>query len=116
METKLELTTELQNNQKSLYSGGHGKALAAYVASLDSSNFSYLLKWIPEQAEDIYLLMTASNEIVEIEVQRDNGKITSIINFDVDAFSSARTLDSKTRMKIDIVRNELNKPHTDRKQ
>ena len=46
---------------------GLGFALRSYVPTLECA---FLLEWVPEQAEDIYWVLTGFNEIVKVEVPR----------------------------------------------
>lgn len=70
-----QMREELLRSNRSLQDGSTGGAL---VGVLQAANFdvtgAYVLNWIPEQAEDIYVVLAESGEILIAEIPRGAGQ------------------------------------------
>lgn len=73
--TEQQMREELVRSNLSLQDGSYVRL----VEVLESANVNvagaYVLKWIPEQAEDIYAVLVSAGEVVTVEVPRGEGQV-----------------------------------------
>jgi hypothetical protein len=71
--TEQDFRERLVRSNRSLRERGDPLAAALETAGVDVSN-AYVIFWIPEQAEDIYEVLTSADEIVTVELPRGSGE------------------------------------------
>ncbi|MHA6820565.1 hypothetical protein [Ralstonia pseudosolanacearum] len=80
---------------------GLGIALRGFSPSL---RHAFILRWIPEQAEDIYWVLVSPAELVKIEIPRvrNDNEISSSLEL-IDLINFKKNLPSQeVRMRLDI--------------
>lgn len=72
--TEQQMREELLRSNRSLQDGSAGDALVSLLkaANCDVTGV-YVLNWIPEQAEDIYAVLVAPDEVLIAEIPRGAG-------------------------------------------
>jgi hypothetical protein len=70
-----QMREELIRSNLSLQNGSHGRLAEALESANVNIARAYVLNWIPEQAEDIYVVLVPEGEILTVEVPRDEGQV-----------------------------------------
>lgn len=73
--TEQQIREELLRSNRALQDGTSGKLANALASANVRVVDTYVLDWIPEQAEDIYVALASANEVVIVEVPRDEGQV-----------------------------------------
>jgi hypothetical protein len=96
-ETLVASNAELRDGQTPL-------ALALQSHGVDL-NTAYVLEWIPEQAEDLFVVLVGRERVVRLEVARSDG---SIVAFDESALAAyvptGRPAGLRLAVALDLVR------------
>ena len=75
--------------------------LQGFLPSLEKA---FILRWVPERAEDIYWVLTSLTEIVKVEIPRSrppNDERASLQTIDVATFRQ-KPLSRETRERLEI--------------
>jgi hypothetical protein len=64
------LRQELERSRSSLFGGENPRLLAALRAAVPGLERAYVVDWIPEQGEDLYTVVVATDVLVEVELDR----------------------------------------------
>lgn len=102
--TEQQMREELIRSNLSLQDGSRSRLADALRDAGVSVAGAYVLNWIPEQAEDIYVVLVSAIDVVVVEVPRGEGELL------VERQELAKFEDkcSKTlRLKIAVARNML---------
>ncbi|WCM94422.1 hypothetical protein M5C99_06805 [Acidovorax sp. NCPPB 2350] len=70
-----EMREELVNSNLALQDGSYGRLVSALKSENIFASMAYVINWIPEQGEDIYVVMASINEVVIVEVPRGEGDV-----------------------------------------
>jgi hypothetical protein len=111
--TEQEIREQLLTSNKSLLHEEEGKRLLNVLnQSFPMMTTAYILHWIPEQGEDFYKILINDSLIVDIEVNKIDQSIASIIK--VEQISNYRLGLSKINqiklaVAMDLAKNDLNK-------
>lgn len=69
-----EMREELLRSNIALCDGSYGPLIAALESANVNIAGAFVVKWIHEQAEDIYAVLTSSREVLIVEVPRGEGR------------------------------------------
>ena len=73
--TEQEMREELVRSNLTLQDGSYGRLVEALESADVNVARAYVLNWIPEQAEDIYVVLASAGEVVKVEVPRGEGQV-----------------------------------------
>jgi hypothetical protein len=73
--TEQQMREELVRSNRAMQDGSYRRLVDALKSENVNVAGAYVLNWIPEQAEDIYAVLTATGEVVTVEVPRGEGKL-----------------------------------------
>lgn len=94
-----ELREELISSNRYLREGSNEKLNDAIHRSKIDAASSYILKWIPDQAEDIYTIICLPDEIYIFEIPRDDKEV-SINRYHLNEYE--RNCQKNQKLKIAI--------------
>lgn len=72
--TEQQMREEVRSNLL-LQDGGYGLLAGALESANVEVARACVLNWIPEQAEDIYVVLVAAGEVMTVEVPRAEGQV-----------------------------------------
>lgn len=100
---KHEMEQKLINEQHLLYTGKISEILTQILCEKFSGiKNAFLLRIIPEQAEDIYYLLLNSSTIAIIEISRINSDINNVIIDKISVDEYTKYLSSSLRKTLNI--------------
>lgn len=72
-----ELRDELLRSNVALRDGSYGRLAVALQSNDVNPACAYVVKWIHEQAEDIYAVLAPADVLLIVEVPRDEGPVSA---------------------------------------
>jgi hypothetical protein len=108
-----EVERELIESQRDLCEGRNGITLLNTLKSkFPQAQGFFLLKWIPEQGEDIFWVLTSPNTVAVVEVLRNAPPPSDLVSYSqisVQQYIKTRLLPS-SRRRLDIAIRLLSMP------
>ena len=99
-----EMREELLRANLALGSGSYGRLIAALESENVNVSGAFVVKWIHEQAEDIYAVLVSSREVLIVEVPRGDGQVL-VEREDLEAYK--RKCSKIQRLKIAVAEDLL---------
>lgn len=101
-----QIREELVRSNLALQDGSYSRlATALELADVNIAG-AYILNWIPEQAEDIYIVLVSACDVLSVEVPRGEGRIL----LDREELAEYESKCSKIqRLKVAVARHLLGK-------
>jgi hypothetical protein len=99
-----EMRDELLRSNLALCDGSYGPLVAALEAANVNIAGAFVVKWIHEQAEDIYVVLVSSREVLVVEVPRGEGQVV-VERVDLAAYK--RKCSKIQRLKIAVAEDLL---------
>jgi hypothetical protein len=97
---------QLVASNLSLRTGDSALARALQAHGVDLAT-AYILEWIPEQAEDLFVVLTGDRRVVRLEVIRDGGAVVAFDDSPVRAYKPRKRLD---RLRVAVALDLLTAP------
>jgi hypothetical protein len=102
--TEQALVTELESGRARLLAGEtSGVLLQAIRRRLQTITTSiYVLRWIPEQGEDLFDVLVDGTSVAHVEVPRGEERESVFEVLDVEAYRSRTPLTKNERRKLEV--------------
>ena len=108
--TEHDLRVELKRSQLALLNApDKARLLEVVLKSAPDSVSPFILNWIPEQGEDVYVILADQNCVLTIELDRVNVEEEAVVSkTDVRTYESG--LGKHARLKLAIAKSLTSKP------
>jgi hypothetical protein len=97
---------QLVASNVSLRAGESPLAMALRARGVDLTT-AYILKWIPEQGEDLFLVLAGGDRIVRLELIRDGG---AVVTFDESPLAAYKPGTKPDRLRLAVALDLLPSP------
>ena len=101
---RINLEKKLLTSMEALFSGEINVLLPKFLRSVSPNlSFALPLGFLPEQGEDIYYILVNHENIMEIEIPRNNTSTLKDINYTIfSVYDYKKNLSSRKRQELEV--------------